>query len=353
MKVRARAKVSGQYAANGRHNMISRLRSTLHRLTTVASAVLLLAGCGSDTTSPDQEQADRCDAIISALTACYPDLATEATCTAETLAMYDSHDVENLSCDLMDDMGKADVFAFGGCEAGEHVCGFIFCCGDYEITQDPTELEWDIVGLVQEYQADTPADVVEEQSSITDTELSKGISWTWEQDVVEELGGAPRPMAVELSQRVLPIAYDEFVEKLAPQDWGTHLAYYIGGEVRVVEEDGQGRATRQIERMVLSPLPCDMDMRLGNNDMTKAEVIEYGEDWARVNWRVYHSDNNSTEADVGSVAFEAFGQGTLVTFYSAHRLNAPLGIHIDNAIVQLVLKTYFLDHIEAYRRVVM
>jgi hypothetical protein len=131
------------------------------------------------------------------------------------------------------------------------------------------------------------------------------------------------------------------------------LDYYLGGQVVVVEEDVQGRVVRQVERMVLGALPCNLDVRLGNNDMTKAEIIEVQAERAKVFWRVYYSDNNSTETDVGSVEFSAFDpDATLVTFHSAHRLNMPLGIHIDNSVVKLVLNTYFLDHIAHYRELV-
>ena len=329
------------------------LQRSAFRIVACTSLVALMGACGSNSEESSSADAERCEEIVQALTACYPDLAAEATCTPETIAMYEQYDVQTLSCDAMDDMGKADAFAFDGCDAGEHVCGFIFCCEDYTITRSPTSAEWDILDLVNDYQAATPSDVLAEQASISDAELADGVSWTWEQEIVEQHGASPKLMAVELSQRLLPIAYDDFVQKLAPQDWGVNLEYYIGGEVEVYDTDEQGRATKQVERMVLSPFPCDMDTRLGNNDMTKVELIDYGQDYARVTWRVYNSDNDSTEADVGSVEFNAYEDETLVTFYSAHRLNAPLGIHIDNVIVQKILKSYFLEHIAAYRRIVL
>ncbi len=104
--------------------------------------------------------------------------------------------------------------------------------------------------------------------------------------------------------------------------------------------------------MVLSPFPCDWDVPLTNMDMTKVEVIEYGADQAVVYWRVMYSDNDSTETDVGSVTFARHDDGTLITFHSAHRLNAPGGIHIPNDVVQWVLRTFFVEHIIHYGEIV-
>jgi len=105
--------------------------------------------------------------------------------------------------------------------------------------------------------------------------------------------------------------------------------------------------------MVLSAFPCNADTRLGNMDMTKAEWIYYYADGALVYWRVYHSDNNSVEADVGTVEFWSYDASTtLVVFHSAHRLNAPLGIHISNTLVRPTLEWFFLRYIDRYREIV-
>jgi len=330
--------------------MTSTYRSRLH-LAILSSTVLPALACSPSDGEPAATP-NRCAEIVNALKSCYPDLEAEGRCTPETLSAFENYDMGTLSCEALDDMGKADVFAFGGCGEGEHVCGFVFCCADYTITRDPTATDWDLVELVDEFQLELPADVEAERLALSANDLEAGVAWTWEQDIVATVGAAPKPMAVELSERVISLPYDDFIARMPPQEWGIHLQYYVGGEVQVVETDSAGRATEQSERMVLSPFPCDMDTRLGNNDMTKAELIEYDDRGAKVRWRVYYSNNDSTEADVGSVEFRAQDAGTRVTFFSAHRLNAPLGIHISTSIVQVVLQTYFLDHIEAYRRYV-
>jgi len=308
--------------------------------------------CG---TSPAEgPQTNRCDEIIATMAECYPDLATDAICTEQTAAQLDAYGLDDERCEDVDSMGKADIFAFGGCGKDQHVCGHIFCCADYKLSWYPDGAQdWDVVEVVKKFQTAAPANKVAEIQDASYAQLSKGLSVSYQQDVAEELGGPTRPMAVELTRQLVAIAYDEFIDKLAPQDWGIKLDHYLGGEVKVYETDAQGRATRQLERMVLSPFPCDWESALSNNDMTKVEVIEYGPNWATVYWRVMYSNNNSTETDVGSVDFWGVDdETTLVTFHSAHRLNAPGGIHIPNDLLEPALRMTFLDFVRHYAKLV-
>jgi hypothetical protein len=315
--------------------------------------LVLLACCwlavpGCQDTDKGSQLDEQCAQIIADLTACYPDLELDGECTEETVQLYEYHNVAELECTDVDDIGKADLFAFGGCGEGEHVCAYIFCCDDYVVTQMPEAIDYDIETLIEDYQALLPSQVAEERAGLSRTELVEGRAWTWEQDLADRVDAPLKTMAVELSVQLIEVPYSDFVDRLAPATWGINLAYYLGGQLLVIEED-QGLAVKQVERMVLSPFECDMDTRLGNMDMTKTEVIRYYSGRAKVYWRVYHSDNNSTEADVGSVEFSQYDEfSTLVTFHSAHRLNAPLGIHISNDLVQVTLQTYFLEHIRHY-----
>ncbi len=319
----------------------------------VATVVGACQSAESDGAPSSSGSEARCAEVIDKLKQCYPDLESDGKCTEETVAAFDSKNVASLDCGSMDNLGKADAFSFGGCGNDEHVCSFIFCCDNYTIGRYPQSAEWDIVDLVKDFQSVLPSNVESEQAALSRDQLVKGVSWTWSADVVEAKGGSAKKMAVELSQRIIEVPYAQFVQRLPAESWGIKLAYYIGGEVAVDQQDPQGRAVRQVERMVLSPFPCAIDLRIGNNDMTKAEVIEYGTERAKVFWRVYFSDNDSTEADVGSVEFSAYdASSTLVTFHSAHRLNAPGGVHIPTDAVELALKTYFLDHIAKYAQVV-
>lgn len=317
----------------------------------ILGAVLLpgATGCGkSDAT------AERCREIIETMAACYPDLALEAECDEETAALFEDYDMASQDCTTIDDAGKADLFAFGGCDPGEHVCGWIFCCDDYVITWFPSgERDWDIVAVVQQFQNAMPPDIREEMDGATRDELLAGMSRSFEQAVAEQSDGPEVDMAVEVSMGLAEVPFEEFSGRLPAQDWGINLDHYLGGEVLVYETDLQGRAVRQLERMVLSPFPCDWESTLSNNDMTKVEVIDHSADRAVVYWRVMYSNNNSTETDVGSVAFSRYDEtSTLMTFHSAHRLNAPGGIHIPNDIMQPALENTFLDFIGKYKEIV-
>jgi len=341
-------KLPGEIEASAeRGEMMSRLAT----MVLVPGAVLL---CGAAGCEKSNATAERCREVIETMAACYPDLAAEAQCDEETIAMFEDYDMASQDCAGIDDAGKADLFAFGGCGPGEHVCGWIFCCDDYVLTWFPSgESDWDIVPVVQRFQSAMPPDVRAEMEGATRTELLAGMSRSFEQAVAEYLDRPAVDMAVEVSMGLAEVPFDEFVRRLPAQDWGINLDHYLGGEVMVYETDLEARAVRQLERMVLSPMPCDWESPLSNNDMTKVEVIEYTENKAVVYWRVMYSNNNSTETDVGSVAFSRYDEtSTLITFHSAHRLNAPGGIHIPNAIMQPALESTFLDFIARYKEIV-
>jgi len=91
--------------------------------------------------------------------------------------------------------------------------------------------------------------------------------------------------------------------------------------------------------------------------MTKTEAIEYGEDNARVRWRVYTSDNDTVSQDIGYVNFESVGNGVKVTFHSAHKYtdsyNAPFNQGPMTAVADYLtangLQDYFKNAIDHYR----
>ena len=311
-----------------------------------------IPGCANeDGTSPEP---DRCDEVIATLAECYPDLAMEGECTEETVARFDEFGLGSKDCDEVSQAGKADWFAFGGCGAGEHVCGLIFCCDDYVLTWYPkTESDWKIIQVVDDFQAEATTDIETNLATASRDELKKRLGWSYKQKVAEYPETDPVNMGVEITIGLVEVPYEDFVKILPAERWGVELDHYLGGEVKIYEKDDLGRATRQLERMVLSPFPCDWESVLSNNDMTKVEVIVYEPDRAKVYWRVMYSDNNSTETDVGSVEFRRYDEySTLITFHSAHRLNAPGGIHIPTDMLRPALLLTFDDFVSRYQRFV-
>lgn len=318
------------------------------RLALFAFLPLLLLGVGC-APATELTAEEKCELARERVAECFPGVSFEAECNEETLQKFEEYGLEGEGCDGIKKVGKADWFSFGGCGQGEHECGLIFCCDDYLVTWYPVESDWDIIPVVQVLHNSIPADVRETLEQATREELLDGLSGTYQQDVAEKLGGAIQEMAVEVSLGLAEIPYEDYLTVLPAEDWGIELAHYLGGEVIVYETDDQNRAVRQLERMSLSPFPCDVDVPLTNMDMTKVEVIVYEPDRAIVYWRVMYSNNDSTETDVGSVEFKKYDEGsTLVTFHSAHRLNMPGGLHIPNDVVELVLKTFFIEHIQHY-----
>ena len=317
-------------------------------------SIIAALGCGGEEASETELTVDQqCQQAIEKVAQCYPGVSFEAECNEATLASYQEYGMDGQDCDDVKKTGKADWFSFGGCGVGEHECGLIFCCKNYDITWWPEEAHWDIVPVVETLRAATPATALATIEQATREELLTGVAATYQQEVAEYAGGGTKEMAVELSVGITDVPYEAFSLHLSAELWGVKLAHYLGGEVIVYEKDGQQRATRQLERMSLSPFPCDWEVPLTNMDMTKVEVIQYEEDRAIVYWRVMFSDNDSTETDVGYVEFKRYDEtATQITFQSAHRLNAPGGIHIPNDVVEFVLKTFFVEHINHYGDIV-
>lgn len=238
--------------------------------------------------------------------------------------------------------------------------------GPYGITRQPAAEDWNFESSVRAFQKDVPAKVRDAMSSATDAQLRKGLSRSWTQEISH--GGKTEKMTVELTQKLIPVPYETFMARLPPDQWGgPNLARSLGGEVKVLETDAQGRPTKQVERMVLAqddllphlgPLGRSLAGKFAN-DMTKTETITRGADRSRVDWRVFGSDNGSTLADLGSVTFERRGQGTLVTFHSAHKLGVPgsnvLGgkpLPIPAELIGLPLQSAFLAHANRYAAIV-
>lgn len=238
----------------------------------------------------------------------------------------------------------------------------------YGVTLKPRAEDWTFQRDVKAFQEskNLPAAAQRAMGQASEAQLLRGISRSWVQNVTQ--GGKTEKMTVELTRKLIPVPYETFVATLPPAQWGgSNLARYLGGEVQVLARDEQGRPTRQIERMVLAqddlaPLLGPHAQRLAGkfaNDMTKAETITYSDTSARVEWRVFGSDNGSTLADLGSVTFEKAGAGTLVTFHSAHKLGVPgtalIGappIGLPAALVGKPLEGAFLAHVNHYQAVV-
>jgi hypothetical protein len=154
----------------------------------------------------------------------------------------------------------------------------------------------------------------------------------------------------ELTQGLVDVPLETFLKRMPAKDWGKNLSDWKGGEVK---PDGDGR---QIERMVMRMPGKDLDM-------TKVETISDMRDekgaltGARVRWEVLKSDNGTVVTDTGTLRFERYGDKTLVTWHSAHKLDKfPLVQALApkmaaDAATGAILTDFFARQIQQYRQV--
>jgi hypothetical protein len=228
--------------------------------------------------------------------------------------------------------------------------------------QAPIKLNWtpkspsdfNIIGLVKGFQAQVPKRIQRKMARASAKQLANAHSVSFTQRVDDGLGRGSKKAAVHITRSTVNMPLTSLLGKLPIEKWGVKLDHYLGGEVKVYKRDAKGRPVTQVERMVLSGLPGDLNIRALNMDMSKVEKKEVVRDSAgkvkkvTMFWRVHDSANRTTIMDVGSIAFEARGGKTLMTFHSAHRLGKN-GIQLPNTLVKPTLRSFFSDHLRHYR----
>lgn len=318
--------------------------------------LLFLAACAGSMDGESSDGNPTCEEVEAVVAECFPEEAEtqQDECTEDTRAAFAGFDGD---CSSLD---KADTV----CGENQRVCYFGFACCDIDrdITIDtPGEAVWDIVGLVDAFASDLPAE--RRLENLSEQDLSSVKSYSYVNNLVAEPGGEKERLAIEYTAGLIDVDFDSLDSKLCgklegedmvcgAQAWGISLRHHLGGELRAYEPDSQGRQ-RQLERMVISNLPHDYDKPLLNNDMTKVEVIDYNQDSAKVYWRVVKSVNLSTITDIGYVEFSRYDEGkTAVVFHSGHRLSAVGIIEIDSYLLAPMLEKTFTDFISGYQQLV-
>ncbi len=230
----------------------------------------------------------------------------------------------------------------------------------------PIKLNWkpksqgdfNIVNIVKGFQAKVPGKVQKKMARASTKKLNDAHSVSYTQRVDDKLGRGPKRSAVHITRGLVNVPLGTFLKRMPAEQWGIKLDHYLGGEVKVTKRDVKGSPVQQVERMVLSGLPGNLNIRGMNLDMSKVEQKEVVRDRAgnvrkvTMFWRVHDSANRTTIMDVGSVSFEANGNNkTMVTFHSAHQLGKN-GFKFPNAVVKPTLRGFFSDHIRHYRKLV-
>ena len=229
----------------------------------------------------------------------------------------------------------------------------------------PIRLDWmpkskgdfNIVPLVKGFQAQVPKRIQKKMARASERKLAKTHSVSYTQKVDDGLGKGPKKAAVHITRGTVNLPLGSFLKRMPADQWGVKLDHYLGGAVKVTKRDAKGRPMEQVERMVLSGLPGNLNIRGMNLDMSKVEKKEVVRDKAgkvkkvTMVWRVHDSANRTTIMDVGSVSFEARGNNkTMVTFHSAHRLGKN-GLQFPNVVVKPTLRSFFTDHVDHYRNI--
>ena len=127
------------------------------------------------------------------------------------------------------------------------------------------------------------------------------------------------------ASRALPIAFDEFVDRVDVSASIRHMNDYIGGSWVVLAADKRGRALRQVERNLYLPQPNWTSVfAAGAIDVEKVEQMTYAPDRHEIRWRTVLSPNQSADSDDGSVVFARNGAGQVdVRIFARQRFRLP------------------------------
>ena len=136
------------------------------------------------------------------------------------------------------------------------------------------------------------------------------------------------------ASRLLPIVFDEFVDRVDVSASIRHMNDYVGGSWIVVQTDKRGRALRQVERNVYLPQPNWTGLFGGDViDVEKIEQMAYTRDRHEIRWRTVLSPNGSAESDDGAVVFERTPAGQVqVRVFARQRFRLPAtlaAVHIE------------------------
>ncbi|HJQ82885.1 MAG TPA: hypothetical protein VKA21_02340, partial [Candidatus Binatia bacterium] len=124
--------------------------------------------------------------------------------------------------------------------------------------------------------------------------------------------------------RVVPVRYDDWVERVDVCRTIELMNDYIGGTRVPVARDSRGRVTHQAERNLYLPQPNYLILSRGQPiDVTKLEVCEYGKRFRRMFWKTIRSENDSARYDDGIVTFAADRDGTRVTIFGRQLFVLP------------------------------
>ena len=127
-------------------------------------------------------------------------------------------------------------------------------------------------------------------------------------------------------ERVVEIEFDQFVTKVDVANVIQFMNDYMGGNVCVLERDGEGRPIRQAERNLYLPQPNYLALFHGKPiDVAKLECAKYSDKQRTLYWKTVESKNGSAVYDDGKASFTRTKEGwTAVSIVGKQLFELPL-----------------------------
>jgi len=166
------------------------------------------------------------------------------------------------------------------------------------------------------------------------TSVSQELAWRYVGDAV-----------VFRYARLLPIGFDRFVQRIDIARTIQFMNDYLGGVLVPLAHDASGRPVRQAERNIYLPQPNYLVLFEGKPiDVSKLEVVEYGNGRHRLYWKTLLSENASAVHDDGIATFERRDRGTEVTITGRQQFALPLFFQVFDPDVVPGLKPRLVTH---------
>ncbi len=145
--------------------------------------------------------------------------------------------------------------------------------------------------------------------------------------------------------RPLPIDFDLFVLRVDIARTIQFMNDYLGGVLVALAHDASGRPVRQAERNIYLPQPNYLALCQGKPiDVSKLEVVEYGEGRHRLYWKTMLSENASATYDDGIATFERAEEGTRITIVGKQQFALPPFWQVFDPAIVPDLKAMLVTH---------
>jgi uncharacterized protein (DUF362 family) len=174
---------------------------------------------------------------------------------------------------------------------------------------------------------------------------------------LEHTAAAAPPVSPELRWRyiddavvfryatTLPIEFNQYTRHVDIARTIRFMNDYLGGVVVPLAHDSSGRPVRQAERNIYLPQPNYLVLYRGMPiDVSKLEVVEYGENRHRLYWKTVLSENGSAAYDDGIATFERTMDGTLITITGRQQFTLPTFWQVFDLNLVPKLKAHLVTH---------